>query len=390
MTTTSHDHVDHLPSFPTLLTAPRPPMLVCATDPGVDEPYVSVADGVYETSTERVFWRGTPDSTVLRLPIDLPVATRPIRQVPTQRGGQVAVGELSLLKAVRVVRAEREAQRSSSLTRSAPAGGLGEVLQQAVRDGDTDVACARAVLLWRQAGLERVYQELSRCLAGLASGWAAGSGTVLAQHQAARVVASVTDHLARLTPSGGRGGTIVLAVPEGEQHTLCLRGLENLLNESGRPTQVVDDLPRAELLALAALPGTAAVLVSAHTPITRTCLRTLLRDLRDVGPNLLLAVGGPGLPDGQSSTFGADLRGTDLHALLARLSWLDQRESGLTDRERQVLNGIADGLTNGQIAQQLGVAPATVKSHLDRIFAKTKTEHRAAAVARALRCGWIS
>jgi DNA-binding CsgD family transcriptional regulator len=54
-----------------------------------------------------------------------------------------------------------------------------------------------------------------------------------------------------------------------------------------------------------------------------------------------------------------------------------------------VLGCVADGLTNSEAATRLGVGAATVRSHLDRIFTKTGTTHRAAAVAMALRRGWV-
>ena len=56
---------------------------------------------------------------------------------------------------------------------------------------------------------------------------------------------------------------------------------------------------------------------------------------------------------------------------------------GLTPREAEVLALIADGLTNAQIAEHLVVSPATVKSHINHLFAKAGIRDRAQAVRYA-------
>ncbi len=58
---------------------------------------------------------------------------------------------------------------------------------------------------------------------------------------------------------------------------------------------------------------------------------------------------------------------------------------GLTDREAEVLVLIAKGSSNGEIAAQLYVAEATVKTHVNRILAKTGSRDRAQAAAYAHR-----
>jgi DNA-binding NarL/FixJ family response regulator len=56
---------------------------------------------------------------------------------------------------------------------------------------------------------------------------------------------------------------------------------------------------------------------------------------------------------------------------------------GLTPREAEVLALIAEGLTNGEIAGRLVVSAATVKSHVNHIFAKIGARDRAQAVVYA-------
>ncbi|GAB2735740.1 response regulator transcription factor [Kitasatospora kifunensis] len=60
---------------------------------------------------------------------------------------------------------------------------------------------------------------------------------------------------------------------------------------------------------------------------------------------------------------------------------------GLTAREAQVLALIAEGLSNAEIAEALFVSPATVKTHINNLFAKTAVRDRAQAVSYAFRHG---
>lgn len=56
----------------------------------------------------------------------------------------------------------------------------------------------------------------------------------------------------------------------------------------------------------------------------------------------------------------------------------------LTEREREVLALMADGLNNGEIAEKLVVSPSTVKFHIANIFNKLGVDNRVAAVTLAL------
>ncbi|MFD8671454.1 response regulator [Streptomyces seoulensis] len=61
----------------------------------------------------------------------------------------------------------------------------------------------------------------------------------------------------------------------------------------------------------------------------------------------------------------------------------------LTDRETDVLDAVADGLTNAEIGRRLVIAEATVKTHLLRLFAKLDVNDRTRAVVVALERGLL-
>ena len=67
----------------------------------------------------------------------------------------------------------------------------------------------------------------------------------------------------------------------------------------------------------------------------------------------------------------------DEHALLR----------GLTERERQTLALIAEGLSNKLIARQLGISDGTVKTHLRAIYQELGTRNRTEAVYMAAEQG---
>jgi NarL family two-component system response regulator LiaR len=65
-------------------------------------------------------------------------------------------------------------------------------------------------------------------------------------------------------------------------------------------------------------------------------------------------------------------------------------ETALTARELEVLRLVAQGLTNYQIANQLGLSVRTVEAHLTHIYTKLDVGSRTEAALLAQRRGWFS
>lgn len=61
----------------------------------------------------------------------------------------------------------------------------------------------------------------------------------------------------------------------------------------------------------------------------------------------------------------------------------------LTEREKQVLVLVAQGLSNIEIAERLVISKQTVRNHITHILAKLDLQTRAELIALAWRSGWI-
>jgi len=110
-------------------------------------------------------------------------------------------------------------------------------------------------------------------------------------------------------------------------------------------------------------------------------IRTVARGDAVVSPRVtrrLLEEYSDKLPD-LSTNGGGTTSSGDAHPALAQL----------TDREREVLLAVADGLSNAEIAERLYVSEATVKSHVGRLLAKLGLRDRVQAVVFAFQSGLV-
>jgi DNA-binding CsgD family transcriptional regulator len=122
--------------------------------------------------------------------------------------------------------------------------------------------------------------------------------------------------------------------------------------------------------------------IDVASPVARALLDAY--DAEDVVGDWLAAqrrrpVPGPLTIDGPSGTLVVELArrgGAEILVVEERTS-----TAALSARELEVLNLVADGLRNAEIAEALWVSPATVRKHLENIYEKLGVHTRTAAVA---------
>lgn len=220
------------------------------------------------------------------------------------------------------------------------AGGLAVLyqaeLRSALRAGELGRCEDAATALWRGYGLARVYGLVETVLGVVAKERAAGLTGLVDERLALATAERLVARLHARTPLPQRPGLVVVVAETGAAAAVIGRARVHEVEEAGWAAVLA---PRDE----------AGLLASGDDVV------------RVVEPH------------------------ADLAAVLAELV-----RGPLTPREAQVLRCVADGLTNAEAAALMGVGAATVRSHLDRVFVKTGTTHRAAAVAVALRAGWVS
>jgi DNA-binding CsgD family transcriptional regulator len=262
-------------------------------------------------------------------------------------------------------------------------------LARALITGDEHRALLAADTLWRSSGSpEAVYQVVSEQLAAAGDGWVQGfTSLAVAQRlttAAQRLVAGL-----RPLPTHGGHGTVLLASPPDDKHTLGLQAFAHLVEDRGYRAVLGDGLPWEDLAELAEdEEDLVAICLSMHTEVGIATVRRGLTTLHQRVGAVPVIVGGPRVADEPTLArrIGADAAAATSEAGLQALAALTRH---LTEREQEVLECVARGMTNNEAGEALGLGAATVKSHLDRIFLKTGTTQRAAAVATALRTGWL-
>lgn len=264
-------------------------------------------------------------------------------------------------------------------------------MEWALAQGDVLAAEATARLLMAGGrSPDALYDDVLRpLLESVGDRWATGELRVEQEHTFSATVSVLLHRLA--APAGeGRRGLIVLSGAPGEQHLLGALMLRDSLVRAGWSVSFPGELPAEELAAHCLRLGDEVRVVglTLHSAQRLRTLRAAITLLRSALPRVPVILGGqavrhdPDLP----VKAGADAGAGDLGRALRGV---EELTTPLTLRERQVLQLVSDGLSNAEVAQCLGTAPSTVKTHLERIYLKVGTGDRAAAVAQALRYGWI-
>ena len=88
--------------------------------------------------------------------------------------------------------------------------------------------------------------------------------------------------------------------------------------------------------------------------------------------------------------IGAVLKGENwIGADAAQILEAGESQGQLTSREAQILNMIAQGMTNAEIGKRLGISPMTVDNHRTRLMGKLGVNSRAQLLAVALKTGLL-
>lgn len=216
----------------------------------------------------------------------------------------------------------------------------------------------------------------------------------------------------------GTQGLRVLLV---DDHPMLRRGLRSLLEEVGGATVVGEAGDGETAIALAldlepdvvvmdlAMPGVSGIEATRRLADARPDLGVLVLTMSDDDASVFAALraGARGyVLKGQAGTefldavravargeavYGPGVAGRIRGFLLGGPSDAGRGDAApfpeLTPREREILDLLADGCPNAEIARRLYLSPKTVKNHLTNVFAKLQVADRAQAVVRARQAG---
>ena len=157
-----------------------------------------------------------------------------------------------------------------------------------------------------------------------------------------------------ITASDAGGATRVLILTTFDLDEYAFSALR-----AGASGFLLKDVPPAELVSAIRTVARGDAVVSPRVT------RRLLEEYADTLPDL--------------AADGTNSGGKGEHPAIAQL----------TEREREVLLAVADGLSNAEIAERLYVSEATVKSHVGRLLAKLGLRDRVQAVVFAFQSGLV-
>ena len=204
-----------------------------------------------------------------------------------------------------------------------------------------------------------------------------------------------------------------------EDHALFRRGLSRLLTEQG--FDVVGEAANGEAgVALAAQTRPDVVVTDLHMPIMggvevtrlvtagepapKVLVLTISVDDEDVLAAVRAGASGYLFKDADADQIASAIRSAARGAVAiapgAAAALVDDvrshvppqaatTDAELTEREREILGLLVEGLENGEIARRLYLSPSTVKNHVSAILAKLGVESRVQAAVHAVRAGLV-
>jgi DNA-binding NarL/FixJ family response regulator len=154
-----------------------------------------------------------------------------------------------------------------------------------------------------------------------------------------------------------------------------------LLNGIDATQQIVRKVPQTRVLILSMHSDEAYVTRALQAGATGYMLKD------SVGKDLLKGVAA--VAAGQSY-FSPAVARLMLDDYVRRVSGIADRYNGLSEREREIFQLIAEGRTNREVAELLQISPATVETHRAHILKKLDIHNTAELVLYAVRKGVIS
>jgi DNA-binding NarL/FixJ family response regulator len=174
------------------------------------------------------------------------------------------------------------------------------------------------------------------------------------------------------------------------RHELYVMSLAALMSERGASVRVLEDpvdvlssisAGRVRVLLLESpLPSELRTMVDGETPVIVLSEHARPEDVADA-----VALGAHALLPKNASL--SDL----LRAIrIALAEGRPEPIAALTDRQRQVLRLVAEGLDNAQIAERMGISQRTARAHVSSVLERLGVENRTQAAVAAIRSGWIA
>jgi two-component system nitrate/nitrite response regulator NarL len=174
------------------------------------------------------------------------------------------------------------------------------------------------------------------------------------------------------------------------RHELYVMSLAALMSERGASVRVLEDPAdvlasvsggRIRVLLLESpLPSELRMIADGETPVIVLSEHARPEDVADAlahGAHALLA---------KNASLSDLLRAIRIALAVGR----PEPIAALTERQRQVLRLVAEGLDNAEIAERMGISQRTARAHVSSVLERLGVENRTQAAVAALRSGWIA